>query len=176
MAPVAAVAELRRKVGQFFVVPDFDVLEPLDQAQVARVDVIAGALDGDGEVAALGLVRRPAHLHVAIEHHARRAPVVDRVREHVDVHEEAVGLAGQELAPLAIEVSQAHGRLARIPAGAEQVDVVEPVGIVPFTPKRLCLTLMLAWPSSPQAPSKQILEGRNASSQSGSRRPPMSWM
>ena len=50
------------------------------------------------------------------------------------------------------------------------------VGIVPFTPKRLCLTLTLAWPSSPQAPSKQIFEGRNASSQSGSNRPLMSWM
>ena len=31
-------------------------------------------------------------------------------------------------------------------------------------------------PSSPQALSKQILEGRNASSQAGSRRPVRSWM
>ena len=67
--------------------------------------------------------RRPAHLHVAEEHHAVRAPVLDRVREDVDVHERAPGLAGAELAQLAPGVAQAERGLPGVDAGAEELEL-----------------------------------------------------
>ena len=110
--------------GSFLVVLDRRVLEALDQSRMLPASMsLPGSLDGDREVAGVGLERRPADLHVAVEHHARRAPVVDRVREHVAVHEQAVGLAGQQRAPLAVGVAQAERGLARIGAGAEQVEL-----------------------------------------------------
>ena len=66
--------------------------------------------------------RRPADLHVAPEHHAVRSPVVDRVGEHVDVHEDAVGLADQQRAPFTVRVTQSERRLARVRSDAEQVE------------------------------------------------------
>ena len=67
--------------------------------------------------------RRPAELHVPEEHHPVRAPVLDRVREHVGVHERAPGLAGAELPELAPGVAQPERRLPGVDARAEQLEL-----------------------------------------------------
>ena len=123
MAPVAVEPPLRRQVGQLLVVLDLGVLEALDQADVSAVDVIARTLDGDGEVTVVRAERGPADLHVPVEDHPGRAPVVDGVREDVDVHEQGVGLAGEQRAPFAIGILQPERRLARIVASAKEVEV-----------------------------------------------------
>ena len=71
----------------------------------------------------VALDRHPAHLDVAEEHHAGRAPVLERVREHVGVHERAPGLARAELAEFAVGVAQPERRLARVDARAEQLEL-----------------------------------------------------
>ena len=70
-----------------------------------------------------GFEKNPAQLHVAEEHHAGRAPILDRVGEDVAVHEQAVGLACEHRAPLAIKVAEADGGLAGIDADAEEVEL-----------------------------------------------------
>ena len=123
VTPVAAKAVLRREIGQLLVVLHRYALEPFDQAQVARVDVVARTLDGYSKMTVVRPIRRPADLHVAVEHHARRAPIVDRVREHVAVHEQAVGLAGEDRAPLTVRMAQPERGLAGVGTGAEQVEL-----------------------------------------------------
>ena len=102
--------------------------------------------------------RRPADLRVAEEHHARRTPVVDRVGEHVGVHEQAPGLSGTELAELAPGVAQAEGGVCprrhpsrrgrtRRSSSARRVGV----GRKPLKPRRDCRTLKIVSPSLPAA-------------------------
>jgi hypothetical protein len=121
VSPVAAIAILCRQVGKFLVVLHLEAFQAGNQAQIPRVDIVARTLDRDREMAGVRFVRRPADLDVPVEHHARRAPVVDRVRKHVAVHEQAVGLAGKECAPFTVRVTQPECRLARVDARAEQV-------------------------------------------------------
>ena len=85
-----------------------------------------------------------------------RAPVLDRVREHVGVHERAPGLAGAELPELAPGVAQAERRLPGVDAGAEQLELEDRLELAerrsamkPFTPRRLWRTPAKKWPSSP---------------------------
>ena len=120
VAPAAAHPVLAGEVGGRE--PRLDVLQ-LDAVRVHAL-VAAGArpLDREGE-ARVALDGHPAHLHVAEEHHARRSPVLDRVREHVDVHERAPVLPGAEGAQLAVGVPQPERRLAGVDARAEQLEL-----------------------------------------------------
>ena len=95
VAPVLRVLVGTREVGQR--------KAPLDVLQLDAVRVDAGvaarARPFEGErQAAVALHRHPADLDVAEEHHAGRSPVLERVREHVRVHERAPRLAGAERA------------------------------------------------------------------------------
>ena len=64
-----------------------------------------------------------------VERHPAWPPIIDDVRERISVHEDAVGLACQELAPLAIDVAEAECGLARIAADAEEI---EKLGVKPI--------------------------------------------
>ncbi len=120
VAPGAADAILGRQVGQREAAHDvlkFDAI-----GVVALVGAGARALDRDGH-ARVALDRHPAELDVAEEHHARRAPVLERVGEHVDVHERAPRLPGAEVAQLAVGVAQAERGLPGVDAGAEELEL-----------------------------------------------------
>ena len=121
VAPVARLAEVRREVGKREA--SLDVLE-LDAARVlALVGAGARPLEGDRHARVSVRPRRPAELHVPEEHHAVRAPVLDRVREDVDVHERAPGLARADLTQLAPGVPEPERGLPRVHAGAEQLEL-----------------------------------------------------
>ncbi len=87
---------------------------------VAVVTAGAGALEGDGHVVVLVHQRHPAHLHVAEERHPTGTPVLQRVREDVDVHERAPVLAGTEVAPLQVGMAQTDGGLTGITTDTEE--------------------------------------------------------
>jgi hypothetical protein len=134
--PAPRVAEVRRDVRQREA--GLDALE-LDAAGVdALVRARPRPLEGDHEVRVALLPRRPAQLHVAKEDHPVRPPVLDRVREHVGVHERAPRLARPDLAQLAPGVAEAERRLPGVAAGAEQLELkivlISPtsVGMKPF--------------------------------------------
>ena len=91
----------------------------VDPAVAAR----AGALDRDDHAVAIAAHRHPANLHVAEEHHAGRAPVLERVREDVRIHERAPRLPRAECPELAVRVAQAERRLSFVDAGAEQLEL-----------------------------------------------------
>src|SRR5262249_39469855 len=102
---------------------DGRVRELLDQADVPRVDIVAGFLDGERKLIGLGSVRRPAYLRGPDEHHAGRPPVVDDVRKHVDVHEAGVRLSAEQLTPLAVGVTQTNRGLTGVGADTEHVEL-----------------------------------------------------
>ena len=87
-------------------------------ADVAGVRAGARALERDGH-ARVALDRHVAQLHVPEERHAVRAPIFQRVGEHVDIHERAPVLAGAPLAELAVRVPQPDRGLAGIHTDAE---------------------------------------------------------
>ena len=99
------------------------VRELFDEPDVPGVDVIGRSFDRNGELAAGIAKAGPAYLRITKEDHAGRAPIVDSVGEHIDVHEQAVSLSGQQLTPLAVNVSQAKCGLTRIDAGPEQIEL-----------------------------------------------------
>ena len=78
---------------------------------------------GRGSTRVLALNRHPAHLDVAEEHHPGRPPVLERVREHVRIHERAPRLPGAERAELAVGMAKPKRRLALVHAGAEQLEL-----------------------------------------------------
>src|SRR5215831_14867212 len=123
VAPVVIVSELPGEIRQRLIGLDDKILESLNEPDIAAIDVVARFLDGESERIVRSPVRRPAHLDVAEEHHARRSPVVDHVREYIDVHEQAVRLSCEQLTPLAVGVPQPDGRLAGIRADAEHVEL-----------------------------------------------------
>ena len=84
----AAIAVLAGEVGQR--AAPLDVLQfdaVCEHTGIARCTRTLGR-DRESRVP---LNRHPAHLDVSEEHHARRAPVLEGVREHVGVHERAPG-------------------------------------------------------------------------------------
>src|SRR5262249_42786736 len=67
--------------------------------------------------------RLVCELDVAEEHHAVRSPVLDRVREHVRIHEQTPRLPAADAVPDAVEVAQTEHRLPRLLADAEQLEL-----------------------------------------------------
>ena len=103
--------------------PRLDVLE-LDAVGVhARIAAGARRLNRRRGLPLLVVAEFVEHLRVPEEEHAVRPPVVDDVREHVDVHELAVRLAGADLLPLPPGVTETNRREARVPADAEHVEL-----------------------------------------------------
>src|SRR5262245_41009924 len=94
------------------------------QFHAVRIDalVTAGArtLECDGH-ARIALNGHEAQLDVTEERHACWSPVLERVGEHIDVHERAPVLAGADLAQLAVGMTQAKGGLALIHAHTEEL-------------------------------------------------------
>ncbi len=120
VAPVHGVFVGRGDIGHRE--PALDAIQ-LDTVLVqALVAARAGPLEGQRQ-AVRSLDRHPAKLHVTEEHHAGRSPVLDRVREHVGIHERAPRLSRTELAELAIGVTQAERRLSLIDTGAEELEL-----------------------------------------------------
>ncbi len=123
MAPGVAHVVMRRQVGHLLVILEIGAELGIQFADGAGIDIVRGLLDRDREIAVLGAVGRPAELGIAQIHHPRGPPIVDDVRENVAIHEHAVGLTREQLAPFAIGMAQADRRLARIDAGAEHVEL-----------------------------------------------------
>ena len=152
VAPLALRLVVRGEVGKRR--PDLDALERDVVGVVAAVGARAGPLERDEEFV-VPLHRHPADLNVAEERHAGRAPVLDRVREDVRVHERAPRLARADLAELAPGVPETDRRLPGVEptpkSSNSKIVLTTPseVGIQPFTPSRLCLTLAQVTPSSP---------------------------
>src|SRR4029079_13744331 len=72
--------------------------------------IAAGAriLDCDARVRGSIVERFPEHLGVAEEQHAVGPPVVEDVREYVDIHELTVGLSAADLLPLSPCVAETN--------------------------------------------------------------------
>src|SRR6185436_1475836 len=97
-----------------------DVREIEPVAELALIGACTRSLEGDRQ-AGVALDRHVPDLDVTEERHPVRTPVLERVREHVDVHEGAPGLARPELAQLAISVAEAKRGLARVDARTEEL-------------------------------------------------------
>src|SRR5262249_7466446 len=80
-----------------------------------------GTFEGDHDIAVALRHWNPANLHVAIEDHAVRTPVFDRIRKHIDVHERTPSLACSEVSQFTVSVAQAEGRLAGVDSHTEEL-------------------------------------------------------
>src|SRR4051812_10722572 len=118
MSPSTGVPDLRRQVGDFFVVPDARCGAFVDQAKIAGVDVIGCMLERDRSFPAALVPEGPTKLRGPEEDHSRRPPVIHHIRKYVPVHEQRVGLSGQEWPPARISVPNAYRSLTSINAGA----------------------------------------------------------
>ena len=107
-------------------------------AIVAGVAARARPLEREGDCAVAVIVPAARRPDVAEEQHPVRSPVIEDVREDVEIHERALELARRRPAPIAVRVPQTNRRLARIDADAEHVevehalDVAVVVGMSPF--------------------------------------------
>src|SRR5277367_5623049 len=121
MTPAPVQTKMRGEIGHLLLILERGVLILVDQTNVTGIDVIARTLNRDGKAGGFCFVRRPANLRVTQKHHAVRAPVIDGVGQHIDVHEYAVGLSREYLLPFTIHMTQAKGGLSLVDAGAKQV-------------------------------------------------------
>ena len=121
VAEPGGAAIVRREVGEREAPHDAVELDPVlvDPLVTAR----AGALQRHLEVRSPLPVRRPPELDIPEEDHPVRTPVLDRVREHVHVHEGAVRLPDAELAQLPPSVPEPDRRLSRVGPGAVHVEL-----------------------------------------------------
>ena len=121
VAPVVATPlERRREIGHRKAGDDVGQLDPVGVASL----VTAGTRALERELQhVVALDRRPAELHVPEEHHAVGTPVIQLVREDVQVHERALGLSHQELAQLDVGMAQSQRSLPGVNAHPEEIEV-----------------------------------------------------
>src|SRR5262245_41372806 len=98
-----------------------DILELNSVLINSLVRARARPLQGQGD-AGSSLTRHPSELTVAKEHHSVRSPILHRVREDVDVHERAPGLAGSELAQLSVGMAQPERGLSCVNTRTEKLE------------------------------------------------------
>src|SRR5205085_12373813 len=134
VAPVAAIADRRGQIWQLFIGLDVRRDVFVEQTDVPRVDVVARMLERDRRGPRTVIEESPADLRVAQPDHPGRAPIFDRVGPDVAIHEQGVGLAGQERAPARVDMPYMEGRLAFVRAGAEQVELE--LGLIGLAGKR----------------------------------------
>jgi hypothetical protein len=99
MAPVAAVADRGREVRQLLIGLDIGGDIFVDQADIARVDIVAGMLERDAASSRCGSGRSSGSAALRTNTMPGRPPIIEHVGEDVAVHEQGVGLAGEERAP-----------------------------------------------------------------------------
>src|SRR5262252_8816751 len=92
--------DVRRRKAAFHVL-QFDTI-----AQQSSVSARAGVFYGHGGIRFAVLVELPEDLRVAEEQHAVGAPVIEDIREDIDVHELAVRLSGADLLPLSVRMTK----------------------------------------------------------------------
>src|SRR5579862_3057334 len=80
----------------------------------APVCACSRSLSGQPDLQVIPVDRHPAKLNIAKEHHAARSPILQRIWEHVDVHERTPTLPGPDLANLAPCMTEAKRCLACI--------------------------------------------------------------
>src|SRR3979490_1448761 len=114
ITPVSDHPRLPREVGE--IEPGLYALQ-FDSTRVhALVRAGSGPLKGEGDAAPTAAEGHPADLHVAEKDHSVGSPVFQGVREHIDIHERAPGLAGAKLPQLSICMTETESRLAGINA------------------------------------------------------------
>src|SRR5215469_8934655 len=87
----------------------------------ALVSAGAGSLKRKCQLGMLAADRRPANLYVAEEHHPIGSPVLQLVREHVNVHKGAPSLTDEQGSYFAISVPEPKSCLACVNPSAEQL-------------------------------------------------------
>jgi hypothetical protein len=121
VAPIPIQAQAGDEVGPFRPAGHAGGERRIDFRYLAGIDGRVRRFEREGHLHPVAIDRRDAHLRVAQEHHPARPPVIDGVREGVDVHEEAVVLPRPEPSQLAPGVE--HARLGAAPTGVKQVEI-----------------------------------------------------
>src|SRR5258705_2285195 len=123
VAPATTHAVMPGEIGRGEPADDFLQFEAIGH----QAGVTAGARGFDRNpdvgIGNIVRVRLPEHLGVAEEQHPVWPPVVQDVRENIDVHELAVGQPRANLPPLSPGVAKPYRGLSGIDADAEQVEL-----------------------------------------------------
>src|SRR3954471_1731914 len=90
VAPGPARIIVGREVRELLVMLQIGAKRGIKLAYLPRVDIVSRLFDRDSKMIRGSPVGRPPQLREPIKDHSRGAPVIDRIRKHIDVHEEAV--------------------------------------------------------------------------------------
>src|SRR3954454_15179555 len=121
VTPVAVQAQAAHQIRITVSAGDVRAQRRVELRDLAGVDRGVGRLQRKGDLHAVFVVRRNAQLRIAYEHHAARSPVVDRVGEGVDVHEQRVVLSCAEPTELAPRIE--YARVSVAAAAVEQIEI-----------------------------------------------------
>src|SRR3954466_6903315 len=102
MTPIASIPNCRRQVGDLLVRLDVGGDSLVEEADIARIDIVARMLERDGSGEAAVVEERPADLRIAKPCHPWRPPIFEAVGGDVAVHEQGVRLAREERTPASV--------------------------------------------------------------------------